>query len=145
MKINLGVSPVAVRNDNTDGVTNKELVTNGSFASGLTKWTTLSGGGNFSVANNKCTSTTGSSFSIYQLIGLENGASYEVKFTVLDYTAGSIRAFFIGGTAVQGTTRSANGSYTETMVNNSTNNTAIQMWGISSPRLSITNVSVRKL
>jgi hypothetical protein len=145
MKVNLGVSPVAVRNDNTDGVTNKELVTNGSFASGLTKWTTLTGSGNFSVADNKLTSTAGSSFTIYQVIGLENGASYEVKFTLLDYTAGSMRPVFFGGTQVNGTLRTANGSYTETIVNNSTGNTAILMAGLSSPRLSITNVSVRKL
>lgn len=145
MKLNIGTSPVSVRNDNTDGVTNKELVTNGSFANGLTKWLTLTGSGNFSVANNKLTSTTGSSFQIYQICGLENAASYVVKFTILDYTAGAIRPILFGGVQVNGTQRTANGSYTETIVNNSSGNTAILFGGISSARLSITNISVRKV
>lgn len=87
-------------------------VTNGTFATdtGWTKGTgwTISAGAASSdgsqAANSDLTQT---------IAGLKSGVSYDVTFTVSGLTGGQVR-LLVGGTA--GTQRSADGTYTETVV-----------------------------
>jgi hypothetical protein len=91
-----------------------EYSTNGSFATD-TAWTKGSGwtiSGGYGVASS-C-STAISQNAAYTIV---QGRSYTVTYTVSSFSAGTVTAS-IGGTA--GTARSANGTYTETIVAGST-------------------------
>lgn len=91
-------------------------VTNGSFAadSDWTKGTgwTISAG----VASSDG-SQAGNSDLTQTIAGLESGNSYEVTYTVSNYSAGNVRLLVGGAT---GTNRTANGTYVETVVASST-------------------------
>ena len=87
-----------------------ELVTNGNFATD-SNWTkgagwTISGG----AANGS--STTGD---LYQENVVESGKYYKVTFTISNYVSGSVRVE-LPNNAASGTERSANGTYTETIL-----------------------------
>lgn len=94
----------------TTTATNPELIANGGFDSD-TVWTKLAGttisGGTANFDGTK----TGSL--MYQLPtgGVKAWVEYEVTYTILNYGSGSVQAS-VGG-YVLGTTRNANGTYTE--------------------------------
>lgn len=93
-----------------------QLVSNGSFAT-ASDWTTGTG---WSIAAGVATKTAGTASLLSQLIGLGVGAdlyvgaTYQLTYTITR-SAGSITPQFTGGTTVSGTTRSAAGTYTETL------------------------------
>ena len=83
-----------------------------------TEWTTTA---NWTIGSNKLTAsgastniaTTGSS-----IIGLKDGVTYTATYTLSGVSGGSVRLTIYGdsGDYDQGTTRDANGTYTETLV-----------------------------
>lgn len=97
------------------------MVSNGDFAAGDTSWTVgVSPGWTFANGIATKTPTTGSA-QFGQVIPLVAGRSYTVVYTVSNFTAGLVRCRFLnadGGVVglVDGTNRSANGTYTETLV-----------------------------
>lgn len=90
------------------------VLSNGSFTGGTTGWTLNTG---WAYGTNNVVATTSSSNIIQQsagmLIPLKSGKSYSVTFTVSSYSAGTVTPY-IG--AVGGTARSADGTFTETIV-----------------------------
>ena len=91
-----------------------ELITNGDFAvddnwSKGTGWTISGGKAN---GNN----TTGD---LYQENVVESGKKYKVTYTISNYVSGSIRVEFPNN-SYSGTLRSANGTYTETILSGGT-------------------------
>lgn len=118
-----------------------ELVVNGSFSSDTvwvkgTFWTIAAG-----VA---VRAVDPSSSSISQPIELRAGVQYEVIFTITAFVAGGITARFTGGTGVNGTTRGAIGTYTQTITALSGNNT-LTMQASGGTSATIDNVSVREV
>lgn len=91
------------------------ILTNGTFtdSTGLTLGTgwTVSGGKGDSDGSQTTTSDISQTFTLVE------GASYSVTFVVSSYSAGNVRPV-VGGTT--GTNRSANNTYTETIVAGST-------------------------
>ena len=79
-----------------------------------------------------------------QAITLTAGQSYEATYTVTALSAGTVTVGFSGGTAVNGTARSAAGTYTQTLTA-ATGNTTLQFAASSTAALSIDNVSVKRV
>ena len=101
-----------------------ELVTNGTFANGLTGWTNGSGW-TASAGGAQCNYDT---TPLSQAITFAPGGEYRVGYTVSDAGAGGydqIRIGFSGGTAVNGAVRSGNGIYVETLTADTGNNTLV--------------------
>jgi hypothetical protein len=96
------------------------LVSNGNFDAGSTGWAVgTAPGWTFAngIATKAPTGTASSRF--YQTVPLVASSSYSITYTVLNYTAGLVRCRFLdanGGNPVNGTGRTANGVYTETLV-----------------------------
>lgn len=88
-----------------------DLVTNGGFATD-TDW---SKGTGWTIASNVASSdgTQAGNADLTQAISITNGNTYEVTFTVSNYSAGNIRPV-VGNT--EGTNRAANGTFTEQIV-----------------------------
>lgn len=85
-----------------------ELVTNGTFDGNADGWTL---GTNWAYGtNNACATSADAGETLSQTIAITSGSFYYVTFTIENYSAGDIRAE-LGGTT--GTTRSADGTYTE--------------------------------
>lgn len=119
------------------GMIGPDLVVNGGFATD-TVWTkgapwTISSG----VAT--CAGTGGLS----QAIALSGSARYRITFTITAYTSGGVRPRFTGGTTVDGTLRSAAGTYTE-FISAAPGNTTLVMSGASFSG-AIDNVSLRMI
>ena len=111
-----------------------ELITNGDFSS-ASGWTLDS---NASVSGGKLVLASSSGIS-YQTIDLDNGAAYEVTFTIENFTSGTVKAYLNG---TNGTVRSANGTYTEVIIAGSSNT----LVGINpSGTMDIDNFSLKKL
>lgn len=115
-----------------------ELVTNGDFASD-TVWTkeagwTISGG----VASQ---AGDASARGISEPITLVAGRAYAVTYTVTR-TAGSVYPMFTGGSTVWGVTRSASGTYTDTIVA-SAGNATLRIEAAAGFIGSIDNISVK--
>lgn len=72
------------------------------------------------------------------------GTIYKVVYTVSGFTAGGVRAVISGGTSVNGTTRTANGTYTEYLTAVTGNNT-FGFEAVGSTTLNIDNVTVQAL
>lgn len=108
---------VSIYSDNSTKVTTggtqvgSSLVSEGGFGS-PDPWTTGSG---WSIGSGvaTCDGTQVSDTNLSQDIQLEDGKTYSVTFTVSSYTAGTVTPF-IGDNS--GTARSANGTFTETIV-----------------------------
>lgn len=119
----------------------RNQVTNGTFDSD-TGWTkdanvTISGG----VAS---LATAGVVTALSQSQTFTAGATYRITFTISGYSAGGIRPRLTGGTSVSGTTRTANGTYTEVLTAVSGNNT----FGIGTngaTTLNVDNVIIQKV
>lgn len=86
-----------------------ELVTNGTFTGGATGWTL---GTNWAYETNDVRATAAAAGQTLSqtIASLVVGKVYYVSYTIMDYVSGNV-AVTLGGTA--GTTRSANGTYTE--------------------------------
>jgi len=83
---------------------------------------------------------------ILQPIPLTAGHSYTVVFTVSNFTAGTVRVRLSGdtGTPVEGTQRSANGTYTQTLVATAGNN-FLGILGSPAFGGSVDNVSIKEV
>ncbi len=83
----------------------ENVVTNGTFDAD-SNWTK---GTNWSISNGKAVGTS-TTTNLQQLSILEVGTTYELTFTISDYSSGSVKPN-IGG--VDGATRSSDGTFTE--------------------------------
>jgi hypothetical protein len=111
-----------------------ELLLNGDFDTD-TEWfkpagTTISGGAAHAIA---------SSGNLYESLSVENGAIYQIKFTLSGRSAGGV-AGKVGNT--QAVAITADGTYTQTVVASSTANAGLIL---SSYTGDIDNVSVKKI
>lgn len=98
-----------------------------TIAAGVGTFTTVANGDEFSQAQ-----------------AFSAGTIYKVVFTVSGFSAGGVRAKFSGGTDVNGTTRTANGTYTEYLTA-VTGNTTFEMEAVGTTTLNIDNVSMQAL
>jgi len=107
------IDNVSVKEVKTIANPSPELVTNGGFDTG-DDWTP---GNNWSISAGVL-SGTGAQSNTAQSIGHTIGFTYQITYTILNYSAGSVAVYVGQGAA---TARSANGTYTElvTPVNNS--------------------------
>lgn len=116
-----------------------ELVTNGDF-SASTGWT-FGASWAYDAGNDEADKSIGSGDSVRRPITLVAGRTYRVSFTVKNFVAGGFQPRFTGGTQVDGTTRSANGTYVENLVA-LTGNNVINIVGFSDTQGSVDDVSV---
>jgi hypothetical protein len=72
-------------------------------------------GTGWAVANGKATATAASGDLDMGATFLTVGETYQITWTLTGYSAGSARAALTGTTPVTGTTRTANGTYTDTL------------------------------
>jgi len=72
------------------------------------------------------------------------GATYRVEFTVLNYVSGLFAVRFTGGTTRTGTTRTANGTYSQDLVAN-TGNVNFEIIAGGGTQGDIDNVSMRRM
>ena len=100
------------------------------------RWTLES---NWAYGSNKVTGSAATS-EIQQDIDLPSGKVYKTTFTIEDYVSGTVRIRFRGGSTVNGTQRSGNGTYTEILT--STGHTNIRIDGGTAFTGSVTNISV---
>jgi hypothetical protein len=85
------------------------MVAGGDFASGAA-WTY---GSDWAVAGGVATHTPGDAGSIGQPLALVAGKTFRILYTVSGRTAGSVRPALTGGASVLGTSRTANGQFTD--------------------------------
>lgn len=114
-----------------------ELVTNGGFASGAS-WTT---GAGWAIGAGTANATA-SSAGLTQTIAFSPGRSYTLTYTVSGFAAGTVTPRLTGGTTVTGTSRAANGTYTDTITAHSGGNTTLEFLGAGFTG-SIDNVSIK--
>ena len=100
------------------------------------RWTLES---NWAYGSNKVIGSATTS-EIQQDVDLPSGKVYKTTFTIEDYVSGDVRIRFRGGTTVNGTNRSGNGTYTEILT--STGHTNVKIDGGTSFTGSVTNISV---
>lgn len=120
--------------------TGATLVANGGFAAD-TDWTKGTG---WTIAVGVATKAAGTASDLYQAAALVTGATYLIDFTVSGYSAGTVRASLVGGTTVNGTARSANGTFSEDLVAVA-GNTEIHLVADSAFAGNIDNVVVRRV
>lgn len=118
-----------------------ELLLNGTFDTD-TVWT--KGTGWSIAAGVGARAFDVSSGSISQSVAFVSGRSYQVTFTLLGYVSGIFAARFTGGTTRTGTTRSANGTYTQILLANTGNN-MFEIIAGGSAEGSIDDVSCREV
>lgn len=115
-----------------------EMVLNGDFATD-TIWTK---GVGFVIAGGRASRIPDASSSgLSQPLSFIAGRSYRVTFTVLNFVSGQFLPRFTGGTMRSGTLRTANGTFTETLVAN-TGNTTLQFFASGVTQADIDDVSV---
>jgi len=100
------------------------------------RWTL---GTDWSYGSNKITGSA-TQGETTQDIDLPSGKIYKTTFTIEDYVSGEVRIRFRGGTTVNGTPHSGNGTYTEILT--STGHTNVKIDGTSPFTGSVTNISV---
>lgn len=116
-------------------------VLNGDFATD-TVWTKGSG---WSITGGRAVRIADASTSgLSQPYPFVPGRSYQLTFTVLNFVAGQFLPRFTGGTTRSGTLRTANGTYTETLVAN-TGNITLQFFASAATSADIDSVSVREV
>jgi len=109
--ITSGATSLTVTSGTEDDYLDVNILGDDTFNTG--EWTE---GAGWSVDGGIATSVSGSSSEIHKPVYIEELATYVVTFTVSNRTSGSVTPRFGGGTTVNGTARSADGTYTETMV-----------------------------
>ena len=118
----------------SDGELGSELVTNGDFDD-ASDWDT---NGSVAISGGEAVFTgTGQ---LTQAISLVAGHRYQATFRVSNYVSGSVD-LDVGGT--DGTNRTANGTYTETIIAGSDSDIHIQ--GFNTPSLRVDDVSVKEI
>lgn len=118
-----------------------ELILNGGFDSD-TVWTK---GAGFTIALGRASRVPDASSSgLSQPIAFVAGRSYRVVFTVSNYAAGLFAAQFTGGTTRNGTSRTANGTYTETLLAN-TGNISFRIFASNVTQGDLDSISVREV
>ena len=118
-----------------------ELITNGGFDTD-TVWTK---GAGWSIAVGKgFRIPDASSSAISQSVAFVAGRTYRVTFTVSGYAAGLVAPQFTGGTTRSGSSRTANGTYTEDLLAN-TGNATFRIFASSVTDAQIDNVSIREV
>jgi hypothetical protein len=116
-------------------------IVNGTFASD-TAWTKQAG---WTIAAGVATATAVvTQLTISQLQTLTEGTRYKVTFTVSGFSAGGVRPVFSGGTAVLGTTRTADGTYTEYLTAGA-GNTSFHLQAVGTTTLDIDNVTLEEV
>lgn len=116
-----------------------DTIVNGVFAAD-TDW---SKGAGWTIAAGVATATAASGTTLTQSQSLTAGKVYKFVFTVSGYSAGAVQARFGGGTAVLGTSRTANGTYTEYLTA-VTGNTSVGFITTGSTTLNIDNVTLQE-
>jgi len=113
---NISLKEVLMGNHATTNFFGDDLLEGYGDFSDASKWSGVDNG--FSITGNKLvgSSATGNIYrDVPTSVGtLTNGKSYEVTFTVSNYSSGDIK-FILGGND-NGTARTANGTYTETII-----------------------------
>jgi len=99
-------------------------------------WTLDTG---WSIGDDKVVATDVDSTSFDQLNILTAGKLYKITYTILDYVSGSVR---FRANLVNGSTNSANGTYTDYIVSGGTK---FSLQGLSNFNGSITNISVKEI
>lgn len=117
-----------------------DKVVNGTMASD-TVWTKGTG---WTIASGVATKAAGTASALGQAITLAAGGVYRVEFAVTAYTAGTVRARLTGGAAVQGTARSATGTYVETITAGAAP-TTLELYGDAAFAGSVDNVRLHRL
>lgn len=120
-----------------------ELVTNGGFDTDTT-WIKATG---WTISGGECHAAGVAAFSTVRedSFPFVEGAVYLVEYTVTDFTSGSVRVRFEGGSAVSGAYRTAAGTYQEFMTAVSGNNSLRVQAGGSGLTASIDNISVKEV
>ena len=130
------------RQQNSDAVeknaAGSDLVTNGTFATD-TDWTKGTGW-TISAGTSDVDGTQVADSDLSQSISVTNGQSYEVTFTISDYTAGTLTPR-IGGTA--GTGRTANGTYTEVIVAGAGGSPELELRADAAGDMKVDNVIIK--
>lgn len=121
------------------GKLGSDTITNGTFAVDAnwtkdTNWT-ISGGEAHATA-------VANGDGLSQAQALTAGTVYKIVFTVNDFSAGGVKPIFTGGTQVDGTTVTANGTYTQYLTA-VTGNNAIEFQAVGTTTLDIDNVSMK--
>jgi hypothetical protein len=120
-----------------------ELILNGGFDSG-SNWTP---GAGWSIAAGLATAAAVAvGIGVSQVItSLLVGKTYRVTFTVTGYVSGNVRAVIVGAPVTPGTTRAANGTYTQDLTVLATS-TSFAMRPVSVAFTgSIDNISIRQV
>ena len=123
-----------LRNDSSDNITIDNVSV--KQVDPNDRWTLDTG---WSYGSNKVTGSATTS-EIEQDVDLPSGKVYKTTFTIEDYVSGDVRIRFRGGSTVNGSNRSGNGTYTQILT--STGHTNIKIDGGTSFTGSVTNVSV---
>lgn len=90
-------------------------------------------------------SVQGAARNLSQLCSLVAGATYLLTYTVSAFASGTVTPQFVGGSVVSGVARSANGTYTETIVAPSGTAFSLRFQAAISTALSIDNVSLTQV
>lgn len=118
-----------------------ELIVDGTFDDGI-PWTPGLG---WAVEDNVARRTAVVSASgISQPVAFVAGARHRTVFTITNLTAPLFAVQFTGGTTRSGTSRMANGTYTETLLANTGNN-SFRIFAGSNAAADIDDVSVRRV
>jgi hypothetical protein len=119
------------------------IIANSGFATD-TVWVQGTG---WTIGSGVATATSVAAFVSLSQTGLTfiPGVEYRVTYTVVTATAGSVRAAFVGGTQVNGTGRTAPGTYTQDLIAVAGNNQLVLQAEGSGFSGTIDNVTVRAL
>lgn len=135
----LGLGAYMPRRTRRPPIIGAELLSNGNFAADAT-WTK---GGGWLIGSGSA-NITGNSGTLSQPVVVVAGRQYEVTFTITSFAAGAVTPRLTGGTSVNGTTRTAAGTYTQ-ILTAVTGNTTFAIIASGGSTLSIDNVSLREV
>ena len=93
-----------------------ELVTNGSFTGSASGWALGTG---WAYSSNAINATSTSSVCYQDIAAMQSNITYTVTYQISNYSGGNIQWRFGGTGTVDGATRNANGTYTESFTNSS--------------------------
>lgn len=126
------------------GIDGQSLIANGTFASS-TGWAL---GSNWSIAAGVLTATAvvaaGAVASTTYTANLAQGGVYRVQFDMASTSAGSVKFQVTGGATVNGSTRSADGTYVEDFTATA-NHTGFQFIAVADYTGNIDNLTLRRL
>ncbi len=118
-----------------------EMIVDGTFDDG-TPWTAGLG---WAIEDNVARRTAVASASgLSQPVAFVAGARHRTMFSIADLTAPLFAVQFTGGSTRSGTSRTVNGTYTETLLANTGNN-SFRIFAGSNAAADIDNVSVRRI